>query len=105
VTAVTLACPTKARVLGYSVRHPLHLMRLRSGWLVRRSSQGCFTNHNEACPSRASGEPRGRPLSEEALERGVNSSRTTVLTRGWARVRSRPSGRRSLDLNRTRQLV
>jgi hypothetical protein len=61
--------------------------------------------HNEACLSRASGEPRGRPLSEEALERGVNLSGTTVPTRGWARVRSRPSGRRSLGLNRTRQLV
>jgi hypothetical protein len=61
--------------------------------------------HNEAFPSRASGEPRGRPLPEEALGRGVNSSGTTVPTRGWARVRSRPSGRRSLDLNRTRQLV
>jgi hypothetical protein len=61
--------------------------------------------HNEACPSRASGEPRGRPLPEEALRRGVNSSGTTVPTRNWARVRSRPLGRRSLDLNRTRQLV
>jgi hypothetical protein len=61
--------------------------------------------HNEACPSWASGEPRGRLPSEEGLGRGVNSSGTTVPTRGWARVRSRPSGRRSLGLNRTRQLV
>jgi hypothetical protein len=61
--------------------------------------------YNGACPSRTSGEPRGRLLPEEALGRGVNSSGTTVSTRGWARVRSCPSGRRSLDLNRTRQLV
>jgi hypothetical protein len=61
--------------------------------------------HDEACPSGASGEPRGRPPSEEALGRGVNSSGTTVPTQGWARVRSRPLGRRSLGLNRTRQLV
>jgi hypothetical protein len=33
---------------------------------------------DEACPSWASGEPRVRPLSEEALGRGVNSSGTTV---------------------------
>jgi hypothetical protein len=61
--------------------------------------------HNEACPSRASGEPRGRPLPEEALGRVVNSSGTTVPTRGYARVRSCPSSRRSLGLNRTHQLV
>jgi hypothetical protein len=60
---------------------------------------------DEACPSRASGEPRGRLPPEEALGRGVNSSGTAVPTRGWARVRSRPSSRRSLGLNRTRQLV
>jgi hypothetical protein len=61
--------------------------------------------HNEACPSRASGELMRRPLPEEALGRGVNSSGTTAPARGWARVRSRPLGRRSLDLNRARQLV
>jgi hypothetical protein len=43
VTAVTSACLTEARVSGYGVRHPLHLMRLQSGRLVRRSGQGCFT--------------------------------------------------------------
>jgi hypothetical protein len=59
--------------------------------------------HDEACPSWASGELRVRPLPEEALERGVNSSGTTVPTRGWARARSRPLGRRSLDLNRAHQ--
>jgi hypothetical protein len=37
----------------------------------------------------ALGEPRVRPLPEEALGRGVNPSRTTVLARGWARMRSR----------------
>jgi hypothetical protein len=30
--------------------------------------------HNEACPSRTSGEPWGHPLPEEALGRGVNLS-------------------------------
>jgi hypothetical protein len=43
VTAVTSAWLTEARVLGHGVRHPLHLMRLRSGRLVRRYGQGCFT--------------------------------------------------------------
>jgi hypothetical protein len=43
VTAVTSAWPTEARVPGYNVRHPLHLMRLRSGRLVRWYGQGCFT--------------------------------------------------------------
>jgi hypothetical protein len=38
----------------------------------------------------ASGEPRVRPLPEDALGRGVNPSGTTVLARGWARMRSRP---------------
>jgi hypothetical protein len=100
VTAVTSAWPTEARVSGYGVRHPLHLMRLRSGRLVRRSGQGCFITK----PARP-GLAKGRPLPEEVLGRGVNSSGTTVPTRGWARVRSRPWGRRSLSLNRTRQLV
>jgi hypothetical protein len=53
VTAVTSAWPTEARVSGYGVRHPPHLMRLRSGRLVRRYGQGCFTTK----PARA--EPRG----------------------------------------------
>jgi hypothetical protein len=43
VTAVTSAWPTEARVSGYGVGRPLHWMRLRSGRLVRRSGQGCFT--------------------------------------------------------------
>jgi hypothetical protein len=43
--------------------------------------------HDEACPSWASGESRVRPLLEEALGRGVNSSGTTVPARGWARAR------------------
>jgi hypothetical protein len=61
--------------------------------------------HNEVCPSWASGEPRVRPMPEEALGRGVNSSGTTVPARGWARARSRPLGRRSLDLNRAHQFL
>jgi hypothetical protein len=43
VTAVTSAWPTEARVSGYGVRHPPHLMHLRSGRLVRRYGQGCFS--------------------------------------------------------------
>jgi hypothetical protein len=46
--------------------------------------------HDKVCPSWASGEPRVRPLPEEALGLGVNPSGTTVLARGWARMRSRP---------------
>jgi hypothetical protein len=60
VTAVTSACPTEARVSGYGVRHPLHLMCLRSGRLVRRSGQGCFTTK----PARAGPrESRGAPAA------------------------------------------
>jgi hypothetical protein len=43
VTVVTSAWPTEARVSGYGGRHPSHLMRLRSGRLVGRYGQGCFT--------------------------------------------------------------
>jgi hypothetical protein len=43
VTVVTSAWLTEARVSGYGVRHPPHLMRLRSGLLVRRYGQGFFT--------------------------------------------------------------
>jgi hypothetical protein len=43
--------------------------------------------HDKVCPSWASGEPRVRPLPEEALGRGVNPSGTTVPARGWARAR------------------
>jgi hypothetical protein len=42
--------------------------------------------YNEACPSWGSGETRVRPLLEEALGRGENSSGTTVPVRGWARA-------------------
>jgi hypothetical protein len=60
---------------------------------------------DEACPSWASGELRVRPLPEEALRQDVNSSGTTVPARGWAQARSRPLGRRSLDLNRAHQFL
>jgi hypothetical protein len=43
--------------------------------------------HDKVGPSLASGEPRARPLSEEALGRGVNPSGTTVLARGQAQAR------------------
>jgi hypothetical protein len=46
--------------------------------------------HDKVCPSWASGEPRVRLLTEETLGRGVNSSGTTVLARGWARMKSLP---------------
>jgi hypothetical protein len=46
--------------------------------------------HDKVCPSLDSGEPRVHPLPEDALGRGVNPSETTVLVRGWARMRSRP---------------
>jgi hypothetical protein len=55
--------------------------------------------HNEACPSWASGKSRVRPPPEEALERGVNSSGTTVPARG--EIAS--LGRRGLDLNHAHQ--
>jgi hypothetical protein len=42
--------------------------------------------HYEACPSWASGESRVRPLLEEALGRGENSSVIIVPARGWARA-------------------
>jgi hypothetical protein len=58
VTAVTSAWPTEARVLGYDVRHPLHLMRLRSGRLVRRYGQGCCTTKPaRAGPQESEGAP------------------------------------------------
>jgi hypothetical protein len=100
VTAVTSAWPTEARVLGQA--SPAFNAPAK-----RSVGEAVWPRllHNEAFPSQASREPRGCPLPEEVLGRGVNSSGTTVPTRGWARVRSHPLGRRSLGLNRTRQLV
>jgi hypothetical protein len=46
--------------------------------------------HDKVCPSLASGEPRVRPLPDDALGRGVNPYGTIVLARGWAQMRSRP---------------
>jgi hypothetical protein len=43
--------------------------------------------HDKVCPSLALGEPRVRPLPEEALGRGLNPSGTTFLPRGRARAR------------------
>jgi hypothetical protein len=43
--------------------------------------------HCEACLSWALDESKVRPLLEEALGRGVNPPRSTVLVRGWARAR------------------
>jgi hypothetical protein len=47
--------------------------------------------HDKVCPSWALVEPRVRLLNEGTLGRGVNPSGATVLARGWARMRSRPS--------------
>jgi hypothetical protein len=47
--------------------------------------------YDKVWPSWASGEPRVRLLTEGTLGRGVNPVGTTVPTRGWARMRSRPS--------------
>jgi hypothetical protein len=54
VTAVTSAWPTEARVSGYDVRHPLHLMHLRSDRLVRRYGQGCFSTKSARAEPRES---------------------------------------------------
>jgi hypothetical protein len=99
VTAVTSAWPTEARVRIRRQASPAFNAPAK-----RSVGEAVWLRllHNEACPSRALGEPRGRLPSEEALGRGVSSSGTTVPTRGWARVRSRHSGKRSLGLNRTR---
>jgi hypothetical protein len=43
--------------------------------------------YDKVCPSFASGEPGVRPLPEGTLGRAVNPFGTTVLARGWARVR------------------
>jgi hypothetical protein len=59
VTAVTSAWPTEARVSRYGVRHPPHLMRLRSGRLVRRYGQGCFTMKP---PEPGLGRAKGAPV-------------------------------------------
>jgi hypothetical protein len=68
VTAVTSAWPTGARVSGYGVRHPPHLMCLRGGRLVRRYGQGCFTTKPARAGPRKSrgGARRLRRLSGEA---------------------------------------
>jgi hypothetical protein len=46
--------------------------------------------YDKVCPSLASGETGVRMLTEGTLGRGVNPPGTTVLARGWARMRSRP---------------
>jgi hypothetical protein len=42
--------------------------------------------HDKVCPNLASGEPRVRPPSVEALGRGVNPPGTTVPAQGQARA-------------------
>jgi hypothetical protein len=60
-------------------------MLLRSGRLARRSWPRLLLR--EACPGWASGEPKVRPLLEDALGRGVNLPWSTVPARDWARAR------------------
>jgi hypothetical protein len=43
--------------------------------------------YNKVCPSFSSCEPGVRPLPEGTLGRAMNPFGTTVLARGWARVR------------------
>jgi hypothetical protein len=43
--------------------------------------------YDKVCPSFASGEPGVHPLPEGTLGRAVNPYGTTILARGWARVR------------------
>jgi hypothetical protein len=43
--------------------------------------------HDKVCPSLASGEPRVRPLPEEALGRGVKPAGSAFVARGGARAR------------------
>jgi hypothetical protein len=46
--------------------------------------------HDKVRPSLALGKTGVCLLTKGTLGRGVNSSGTTVLARGWARMRSRP---------------
>jgi hypothetical protein len=46
--------------------------------------------YDKACLRWTSGVPRVCLLNEGTLGRGVNSSGTTTLARGWARMRWRP---------------
>jgi hypothetical protein len=46
--------------------------------------------HDKVLLSLASGETGVRLSTEGTLRRGVNPFGTTVLARGWARMRSRP---------------
>jgi hypothetical protein len=57
--------------------------------------------HNKVCLRLASGEPRVRPLPEEALGRGANPSGTTEAGLGRGEIAS--LGRRGLALNRAYQ--
>jgi hypothetical protein len=43
--------------------------------------------YDKVCPSFASGEPEVRSLPEGTLGRAMNPLGTTILARGWARVR------------------
>jgi hypothetical protein len=43
--------------------------------------------YDKVCPSFTSGEPGVHPLPEGTLGRAVNPFGTTILARGWARVR------------------
>jgi hypothetical protein len=86
VTAVTSTLPTEARVSVRIRCQEILALNAPAIWSVGEAIWPRLL-HNEACPSWASSESRVRPLLEEALGRGVNSSGTTVPARGWARAR------------------
>jgi hypothetical protein len=84
VTAVTSTWLTEARV-----RIRSQAILVLNAPAIRSVGEAIWPRllPDEACPSWASGEPRVRPLPEETLGRGVNSSGTTVPARGRDRVR------------------
>jgi hypothetical protein len=80
VTAVILTLPTEARVSGDPcIKCARDTVGGKAIW--PRSL------YDKVCPSFASGEPGVCPLYEGTLGRAVNPFGTTVLARGWARVR------------------
>jgi hypothetical protein len=85
VTAVISTLPTEARVSEDKVSGDPRIKcacDTVGGKVIRPRLL-----YDKVCPSLASGEPGVRPLPEGTLGRGVNPLGTTVLARGWARVR------------------
>jgi hypothetical protein len=84
VTAVISTLPTEARV-----RIRCQAILALNAPAIRSVGEAIWPSLllDEACPSWASSEPRVRPLLEEALGRGMNSSGTAVPARGRGRTR------------------